>query len=377
MRLAACTIAAMVLFALRPAHADDPPASYRAVIDRVELEPSLLGGTQLRVELSALALQGGLLDLTEPGAIKAVVGTSELRAPYLLGRYGATRSATAIVFVVQATLDYSDALPAIIDALDQSMLAHLDERAQVAIIGYGEAPGTGKLGTVKAARTQLAELQHDGTAGDPALLDTLDRAVVLLRKLKPVVGNPVRKLIVVVGDGRDRAADRDRVTRLGERAAKDGIRIHALAYSANDVRRPLLLLGELSKRSLGTFRWVLRGTSESWVPAFQQLHDELANQYVVTWFLDQDTELAGKKLKIVTTGRTEVTSNEAKIPAAACFGQPCEAGYCAAERCVAISVSSGRGVLGWIALIGGIFAGVVIALGLIGYVITKRQQLGR
>ncbi|MGE0872038.1 MAG: hypothetical protein AB7P03_26000 [Kofleriaceae bacterium] len=377
MRLAACSIAAMILSAAGPARADDPPSSYRAVIDHIALEPSLLGGTQLRIELSALSLQGGLLDLTEPGAIKAMVGTTDLRAPYLLGRYGATHAPTAIVVIVQATLDYAEALPVIADALEQALLSHLDEHTQLAVISYGEAPGTGKLGSIKAARAELAELQHDGTAGDPALLDTLDRAMVLLRKLKPVADRAPRKMIVVIGDGRDRAADRERVIRLGERAAKDGIRIHAFAYSPNDVRRPLLLLGELSKRSLGTFRWVLRGKSESWLPAVRQLHDELAKQYVITFFLDGDTAITGRKLKIVTTGRTEVSSGDVKVPAAACFGEPCEAGYCAAQRCVAISVSSGFGVLGWIALIGGILFGVVLVLGFIGYLITKRQQVVR
>jgi len=54
---------ALILLAARPAVApadDGGPASYRAVIDRVDLEPASIGGLRLRVELSALALQGQL-----------------------------------------------------------------------------------------------------------------------------------------------------------------------------------------------------------------------------------------------------------------------------------------------------------------------------
>ena len=65
----------------------------------------------------------------------------------------------------------------IAETLDGSVLANLDERTQVAILGYGENTGTGKLGTLKSARGKLTSLGNDGSAGEPALLDTLDRAL--------------------------------------------------------------------------------------------------------------------------------------------------------------------------------------------------------
>src|SRR5262249_17001731 len=106
---------------------------------------------------------------------------------------------------------------------------------------------------------------------DPALLDTLDRALGLLKKAKAKTeGRPLRKMIVVIGDGRDRSSDRERVTRLGKRALKDNVRIHTFAFSPADRRGPMLALGELSKQSLGTFRWVRGNGAESWVPAMQQ-----------------------------------------------------------------------------------------------------------
>src|SRR5688572_25750638 len=92
------------------AYADPEPrttTSYRVIVDRVDLEPSTLTGYRLRVYLSALALQGQLLDLTDPKTIKLYLGASERKFPFALGSYGATTGDTAIVIVVQASIDYT------------------------------------------------------------------------------------------------------------------------------------------------------------------------------------------------------------------------------------------------------------------------------
>jgi hypothetical protein len=362
------------------AHADDEePAklSYRAVVDRVDLEPATLTGYRLRVYLSALALQGQMLDLTDPKSIKLYLGSGEKKVPYALGRYGATNGETAIVFMVQSSIDFTDALPMISEALDRDLLAQLGDRTQVAVLAYGENTGTGKLAPIKNVRGKLA-LSTDNSAGDPTLLDTLDRALMLLRKAKTnPEGRPLRKIVVVVGDGRDLGGDRDRVTRTGNRAAKDGVRIHSLAFSANDVRRPMLALGELSKKSFGTFRWVRKAAQDSWKNAFEQLRDEINNQYVLTYFVSASDEVAGKKLHIVTSGRTEAKSNELKVPAPTCGGTECTTGYCANDTCIPYQDAGGRGIVGWLLLVGGIVLGAALVLGLIGYVITKKQQAPR
>ena len=63
-----------------------------------------IGGLRLRVELSALAIGGQLLDLSDPKSIKLMVGGSKLDAPYSLGAYGGTGADTAVVVVLQANL---------------------------------------------------------------------------------------------------------------------------------------------------------------------------------------------------------------------------------------------------------------------------------
>ena len=357
----------------RLAWADDAaPPSYRAVIDRADLEPASIGGTRLTVELSALDLYGKLLDLSDPKSIKLMVGGSKLDAPYARGAYGATSSETAIVFVIQANLAYAEALPTIATALDD-VVSKLPDRTQAAIVAYGDATEAGKLGSLKAARSRLTQLAQDGSASEPALLDTLDRAVRLLKKARPSrEGAALRRVIVVIGDGRDRSNDRDRVTKLGANAGKVGIRIHTFGFAPSNVRRPLLTLGELSKQSLGTFRWVRTGGTESWTPAFQQLRDEINKQAVLTYFLPADTDVAGKKLKVVLVGRTEATSNETKLGEVHCGTEAC-AGYCVDGTCVIPRGSSGRGVVGWLILVVGVGLGATVVLGLIGFVLQRRQ----
>ncbi|HUS30110.1 MAG TPA: FHA domain-containing protein [Kofleriaceae bacterium] len=358
--------------------ADDEAAkslSYRAVVDRVELQPSPLGGQQLRVFLSALEIGGKQLELFDPQyKLKLYVGSGEKKVPYSLGSYASTDTDTALVVLVQASLDYAEALPAISDALDAALLPALSTHTQVVVLPFGETAATGKLGSVKQAIGK--GLSTDNSAGDPALLDAIDRALQIVRKAKTEPeGRPLRKMIIVIGDGRDMSGDKERVTRTGTRAAKDGVRIHCIAFSSADIRRPMLALGELSKRSLGTFRWVRTSSGESWKAALEQLRDEINKQYVVTYFVSPEDDVAGHKMHIVIAGRIDATSNELKIPETpACGANECKADYCSADKCVRYQSDGGRGILGWLLLIGGSVVGLVVLLGVVGFFIQKAQQ---
>jgi hypothetical protein len=360
------------------ARADDDEtlkSTYRVVVDRVENEPSTLGGNRTRVYVSALSLNGGMLDLSDPKATKVTASGSEIRVPYALGRYAGVDSNTAIVVVVEATTQYADVLPTISEAIETNLLSTLDEsHTQLAVLPYGETLAAGKLGPLKTARAKVSQVASDGTASEPLLVETVERALAMLKKAKTnPEGQSIRKMIILIGDGRDLANDHDRVSRLGERAAREGVRIHSFAFAPTDVRRPLLLLGELSKKSFGTFRWIRSAKSDSWASAFQQLRDEVNQQYVFTFFPPADADLAGKRIKV--TLASGAVSNEVKVPEATCAGQTCEAGqYCSGTVCARPAPPKGRGGLGWILLIGGILVGVVVLLGVIGYFMTKRQQ---
>src|SRR4051812_35633549 len=191
MRLATCVIGvAGFVLAAQPAvvQADDAPSSsYRAVVDRVDLEPSTLGGLRLRIKLSALSLQGQLIDLAGPKSIKVQIGGSKLDAPYAIGPYGATGADTAIAIVVEANPAFAEVLPKLIAALDATVLqglVPLGDRTQIALLPYSEATGTGKLTSLKTARGRLDQISADTAAAEPALLDTLDRALLVLKRAK-------------------------------------------------------------------------------------------------------------------------------------------------------------------------------------------------
>ncbi|HEY5936918.1 MAG TPA: FHA domain-containing protein [Kofleriaceae bacterium] len=363
------------------AHADDEPvdvSTSRVVVDRVDLEPSVLGGTRLRVFVSAVTQQGKVVDLTEPKSLKINAGNTNLNLPYALGRFGASKSELALVILLQTTIDFAEVTPAILETLDSQLLAGLGEKTtQVALVTYGDSIGAGKLTSLKSARGNISSLANQSNVSDPVLLDTLERALALLKKVKTTPpGRPMRKIIVVIGDGRDASFDRDRVTRIGQRADKEGVRIHSFAFAPTNKRKPLLVLGELSKQSLGTFRWLERPGAESWGPRFAQLRDEITEQYVIALFPDAEQELPNKKISVASAGRLTLSSlNAVKVPPSTCNGVVCGSGqHCLADRCHAPGQGTSRGVLGWILLVGGILLGIVVVLGLIGFVITKRQE---
>jgi hypothetical protein len=373
MRWIALLVACLVAGQAR-ADDDGEKSTYRVVIDRVEHEPASVGGNRVRVYVSALSLLGGQLDLTDSKGIKLQAGSSEIKAPFAIGRYAGTDSHTAIVIVIQATLAYAEVLPVIADAFETQTFATLDEnRTQLAVLPYGETLLSAKLGPLKTARAKLAQVQSDGTASDPLLLESVERALAMLKKAKTEPERSLRKMIIVIGDGRDLSNDRERVTRLGERAAKEGVRIHSFAFAPDDIRKPLLLLGELSKRSFGTFRWIRSAKAESWTQSFQQLRDEINQQYVLTYFVAADAAPTGRKIKLVTPVGTSL--NDLKVPEATCAGKVCDAGaYCAGVVCARPKAAGGRGIIGWILIIGGILVGVIFLLGIVGFVMTKREQ---
>lgn len=379
MRLGCLACLALVLAARAPARADEgedaaTSSTYRVVADRAELEPSILGGATLRVFVSAYSLTGAFLPV-EPDGFEVTAGSTKLGDPFI-GYYGATQGDLALAIVVQTTSQYEPALPQILDGLETQLLAGLGgigARGQFAVIGYGESVTPGKLVDVKAAGNAVKSLSSDSSASEPVLLDAVEHAMKLLKKAKTEpVGRPLRKIVLVIGDGRDLSADRERVTRLGERAAKEGVRILTIGHAPDDIRRPLLTLGELSKRSGGTFRWVRLATG--WATSLQQVRDQIMKQYVLTYLVGAG-ELDNKKVTVALAGRvTAVSPIDVKVPAQGCNGTECATGYCGTATCMQVRAPEGRGLLGWLLLIGGIALGGLVVLVIIAYVMSMKGR---
>jgi hypothetical protein len=353
----------------------DGPAMQRVVIDRVELEPSpMLGFARLRLFVSVVDLsQGGkVMDVYGDKAWTLKVGGGERHIPYLAGLYDGTGANTAVAIVVEKANEYDADLDAIKTLVDTELLAKLPPATQVAVIGYGDDVIAGKLGTVKAAQAKLASLTPESEPGTPSMLQSIDKALALLKRVKTdPEDQPVRKMIILISDGRDKNEDKAAVTAAGVRALRDGVRIHAIAYTTG-LKGPVANLGELAWKSLGTIRWPQ--TKEALPDAIRKAALEIGHQYVLTYLVPPD-DVAGKKLTVIAqvSASHAIESNDAKAPiAATCAKNECpEDAYCADFHCVTRGHPKGTGVLSWILIILGALAGLAAVLAGVGFAITK------
>jgi hypothetical protein len=349
-------------------------AGPRLLLDRVEIEPSSFSGlARVRVYVTAVQLEGALIEAGGGEPFTLLVNGARRREPYLSGRFKGTAAPAAVVLVVETGWEMRDDLETVKDELTQ-LLASAPPGTEVAVLAYGEnIDGGHRLQPLAQATTALAELEIDPAPAEPQLLAAIERAIGTLSrtggKRAPAAGDqppPARRLIVVVSDGKDLDPEPSRYREVGERAEREGVRIHSLAYSPVDNRRPLLGLGELSKRSGGTFRWVR--SREGFRGQIDTLAAELNQQVVLTWFLPAD-QVVGKRLQV---SFQDLTSNEVKVKKLECGGKACAArSLCARGRCVAWGTGGGRPWWMWALWIGGGVVGLVLLAGVTGALIGK------
>ncbi len=372
-RLVALACALALAAAGQPAGAADSSGPPWLKLDRVEVADSFLHGhARVRVFVSAITLEGGTIPITGKKEWQLQLGSSKKRIPYLAGQWKEVDEDLAVMIVVNTGADFARELPKIQEALRQ-MLQALPKDTQVGVIGYAdEIEGDRKVGSRDRAIEKIDELATSPVADQVELVSAVRRAVDALRRVKPSKpGRGLRKLVVVISDGLDVEHDSSRFRGVGKRADDEHVRIHTLAYSVHNHRAPMVGLAELSKRSHGTFRLVY--TKDSFAPNLTQLAKEIEQQYVLTFFVPAD-EVDGKRVRVIAK---DITSNDSKAIKVTCgeADKSCAGGQlCAGERCVSWEGGGGRGILGWILLIGGILLGVIVVLGVIGYFMTKRQQ---
>jgi hypothetical protein len=358
----ALALAAVALASETSARAAGP----RLLVDRAEAEPSPFGDlVRLRLHVSAVQLEGALIELSGNDVVLTLNG-SRRREPHLTGRYAASGGATAVILVIETGWEMRDDIEAIQEAMGQ-LVGKLPPGSQLAVITYGENVEGGHRLLTSA---KIDNLEADMAPADPVLLTAVDRAVTTLTRAKaPDPAVPLRRMIVLVSDGKDQDPEPERYRALGLKAAKEDIRIHSLAYSPVDNRRPLLGLGELSKRSGGTFRWVR--SREGFSSQIDTLMAEINQQYVLTWFLPA-SDLLNKRAAL---SFRELTSNEVRIKKVECGGKTCAGGeLCARGRCLTIAGGGGRGFFGWLLLIGGVVVAGALVLGVVGTLMIRARH---
>jgi LPXTG-motif cell wall-anchored protein len=157
-----------------------------------------------------------------------------------------------IGIAVQANLAYRIDMAAIVAGLG-SFLGALPPRAIVSVVKFGD--GVHRLATRRSPK-EAAEAVAGLSASDLASAPAVDafRTTLLDLGEQP----DARKMLIIVSDGLSTGSDRDAFRALGDLARAKGVAIHPIAYSATDERAPLLALGEIAKRSNGTFRWATK-----------------------------------------------------------------------------------------------------------------------
>ena len=341
-------------------------AGPRLVIDRAEAEPSPFAGlARLRLHVTAVQLEGSLIELGGADLTLTLNG-SRRREPHLTGRYAASGGATAVILVIETGWEMREDIDPIQEAMAQ-LVGKLPPGSQVAVVTYGENV---KGGHRLVPNAKVDNLEPDMAPADPQLLSAVDRAITTLGRAKgPDPAIPLRRMIILVSDGKDQDPEPERYRALGQKAMKEEVRIHSLAYSPVDNRRPLVGLGELSKRSGGTFRWVR--SREGFAPQIDTLLAEINQQYVLTWFLPE-ADVVNKRVALAFR---ELASNEVRIKKVECGGKTCEGGeLCARSRCLVIAGGGGRGFFGWLLLIGGVVLGGAVVLGIIGSLMIRARH---
>lgn len=373
-------IAALVLGGGRQAHAEAP--AQRVVVDQAIVEPALVPGlARLRLHVTAIDINGAIIDVDGDKRWSVQVGGATRRGALLVGQADAAAEPLAVVLVIETAAEYTEDLSVLTAGLAEHLLADLPPSTMVGVQPYGDVLGPAtRLGPAKASAAPVTALTAEPEPGAPALLDAVDRALTMLRKAKTSPpGLPLRKAIIVLSDGRDRDDDRTRTTQLGQRAARDGVRIHTLGYSPSDTRRPLLALGELSRQSLGTFRWIRSRGEQALRDQVVRLRSELRDQYVLT-LLAPASELANKKVTVkLTVADRELVSNEVKASPARCSTEAgadaCDTGYCVGGACVQRARAESGSALGlMLKIAGGAVAGLLL-LGLLGWWMSRRTRI--
>lgn len=185
------------------------------------------------------------------------------------------------------------------DAL-RTLLEEMHPKWRVLVIEYGGdvIPHPPWRNAASAAAT-VDELSTDEESGDLRLVDAVNAGLTQLNPKRAADAEPEaphRKLIVVVSDGLNLSMDRRVFKKLGDNARAAHVPIHSIAFSPTDDRGPLLNLGEISKRSNGTFRWAKTG--EDLRTQIETLVEELNKQYVLTFKVKDLDSIANKSFHL-------------------------------------------------------------------------------
>jgi hypothetical protein len=193
-----------------------------------------------------------------------------------------------------------------------ALLEGLGPRHRVLLIDYGaDVTPHPPFRPAQSLDGDVDDLVPDGEAGDLSLVRALNAALLELGRPRPD-GRWARQMIVVISDGLNSQMDHRTFRALGDAAGRAHVPIHTIAFSPHDERGPLLNLGEISKRSHGTFRWAR--TADDLRVQIDTLAEQLNKQYVLTYKLEGVRSLEGKSFQLVSEDLVSNAYNIGDVP---------------------------------------------------------------
>ncbi len=191
-----------------------------------------------------------------------------------------------IALLIENSALYAPSIEKIREAIKE-FLESMPPRVKVRLILYGyEIEQQPNFMPAQAVTPLLDDINPDDQ-GDVQLLRAITAGLAALNKVQPgkdKEGQPLpepRKLMVLLSDGLNELMDRKSFRRTGDLLRHSNVSLFPIAFSPRDDRGPLLNLGELAKRSSGTFRWAQK--DENLKEQFQNLSEELRQTPVFTF----------------------------------------------------------------------------------------------
>jgi len=207
-----------------------------------------------------------------------------------------------IALLIENSALYAPSIEKIKEAVKE-FLDSLPPRVKVRLFLYGYEIEQQPNFMPAPAVTSLIDDINPDDQGDVQLLRAISAGLSALNKVQPghdkegkALPTP-RKVMVVLSDGLNELMDRKSFRRTGDLLRQSNVSLFPIAFSPRDDRGPLLNLGELAKRSTGTFRWAQK--DENLKEQFQSLSEELRQTPVFTF---TNKKLDIDDLRIATFG---------------------------------------------------------------------------
>lgn len=262
-----------------PAQASKP----RCRLERVDLSQFAEGG-QITVLGNVVELEGQLNTERPATSFRLLLNGKAVAKPDKVEPFDRSGHELYLVLAVEVSALYEPSFEKIKETL-REFLESLPPKTRVKLIKFGyEIEPTPVFMPPGAIVPMIEDITPDDQ-GDVQLLNALQAGLIALNKVAPGKDPsgqtlpPPRKAIVVLSDGMNQLMDRKTFRRIGDVLRQANVPLFPIGFSPRDDRGPLLNLGELSKRSFGSFRWAQK--DDDLKAQFQNLAEELKKGYAL------------------------------------------------------------------------------------------------